>query len=835
MRALRLSLCLPLLFVFAVGCPSREDPPTVVHLGDGEVKARVELDPFSIVVMRDGRQVLHTLTEPEGSAAAPGATVDSPTYESLLLPGWDGYRAKEGAWVRGLRATLKETRAPASATLEVVGDGVVFTLDVSVTGDAVVVDVHAQRPAGQEGRAYNKVGFAFEATEDERFFGMGERFASSNHRGHSLYSWAEEGALGGGEGTPAGPENPYPNGPSMTYFPVPFFLSSQGYAVHLDTTVRTEVHFASEAQNVLRVAANSDSLRMKIYVNEDPLKSLDAFTRDTGRPLVPSPWAFGTRRRISRSYMVDGVPEWQRMRELSIPITGVDDSVHFLPHRAELGKEAELQQWTSTLHDNGFKVLGYYNPYVSQSRPEAAADYAHGKDNGFFIKGPDGEPSLTWFISGKVQYIAAIDLTRPAAVDWFHTLLQRAYDLGYDGWMHDFGEYVARDAHLWDGRRGAEVHNEYPVLSAKAAWDFWQDRRKEDFFFFVRSGYTGTQAYAPGVWGGDAEATFDETQGLPSALRSGVNLGLTGVPYWGSDVSGFKCITDDPRDKEVYLRWVQLGAVSPIFMDQDACSHPTEDRTKWTLWSDTETIDVFREMSSLHTRLQPYFLSLAKTANQTGAPLMRHPFLVHPKEPRAWDIEEAFYLGKALYALPVVRRGQVTKDTWLPPGRFVDLLDFTVYEGARDVSIPAPLTKLPLLLVAGELLPLLDPSVQTLAPATVESVVTADDVKDVLDVVVALGPGREATLTLADGTVLTAKRGVSDEGNPEGLSVVAASALPDCSKCFSRSFEGDLSRVRANSALASKSTVRIDDLELTATAPDTGPFRRIRWDVLRLP
>ena len=75
---------------------------------------------------------------------------------------------------------------------------------------------------------------------------MGERFASLDHRGLDLYSWAEEGALGKGENTPAGPTNPGPNGPSMTYFPVPFYLSSRGYGVHLTTTYRTETHFGSE-------------------------------------------------------------------------------------------------------------------------------------------------------------------------------------------------------------------------------------------------------------------------------------------------------------------------------------------------------------------------------------------------------------------------------------------------------------------------------------------------------------------------------------------------------------------------------------------------------------
>src|SRR5205085_2408802 len=90
--------------------------------------------------------------------------------------------------------------------------------------------------------------------------------------------------------------------------------------------------------------------------------------------------------------------------------------------------------------------------------------------------------------------------------------------------------------------------------------------------------------------------------------------------------------------------------------------------------------------------------------------------------------------------------------------KYVDLDDGKVYD-AGEVTIPAPLNKLPLLLVQRELLPLLDESIDTLAPATEPSVVTLDKVSDRLDVIVALAKGDKATLTLADGTVLTAERG----------------------------------------------------------------------------
>jgi len=428
--------------------------------------------------------------------------------------------------------------------------------------------------------------------------------------------------------------------------------------------------------------------------------------------------------------------------------------------------------------------------------------------------------------------VAAVDLTNPDAAEWFQGLLKRTLDFGYDGWMHDFGEYTARDSVFFDGRRGDEMHNEFPVLSAKAAHDIMEKERPGDYLFFVRSGYAGTQRYVPAVWGGDAEATFDETQGLPSSVRGGLNLSMTGVPYWGSDMTGFKCLTDAPNDKEVFLRWVEFGAVSPIMMEQNACSNPVgEHKTKWKLWNDEETMDHYRKYAGLHTRLEPYFVALANEAARSGRPITLHPFLLHPKEAAAYSVEDAYYLGPALYVSPVVRRGETEKTTWLPPGAsYVHFDDLTVHEGGADATVPAPLGKLPLFLVSGNLLPLLDPSVQTLAPATDPSVVTAEDVADRLDVRVALEPGQSATLTLADGTVLTATRG-DGTGNPNALTEATEATIADCALCFVATEEGDVARLRVNGEDAESSDVSVEDVHVTSQG---GPSRRVRWDVLRI-
>lgn len=798
---------LPLLLLLAA-CPA-PSTSTATLRGEGFVVS-VSATPFSLRVLGDDGVVrLET-------AGGSRATFDAFGVEPQLVPGWDGYRARERPWLQPLQATL-ETVEQTRVTLRAVDpSGAVFRVTVSVEGSRVR---YAQTVEG--GPRLNKSALAFVLQPDSHFFGLGQRTATVDHLGHSLYSWAEEGGLGGGEGPGTTASYPYPNGPSMTYFPVPFFHTTHGVSVWLDTTRRSETHFGSDADapRTWRVAVNDTRLDVVLYVRERPLDALDDFTADTGRPLVPPAWVYGPRRRINDGTLIDGVPEWKAMRERKLPITTVDDAMHALPSGSHKGREAALRAWTEELHANGFRVMNYNNPYVSASAPGSADDYRDGLARGFFEQAPDGGAATTFFLSGGAQTISAIDLTNPAAVAWFQGLLTRSLDLGYDGWMHDFGEYVARSSRFADGRTGEAVHNEFPVLSAKAAYELLKDK---DAMCFVRSGYTGSQAYAFEVWGGDAEASFDDTVGLPASLRGGLNLGLVGVPYWSSDLGGYKCLTDAPHDKEMLVRWYQMGALAPMMHDEDACSNPVSgDERKATLWDDAETQDAWRAAASLHTRLAPYFRALALEAHAKGTPLTRHPFLLFPREPEAWAVEDAFFIGDALYGAPVVRRGQRTRTVWLPPGRYVEWTERTVHAGPAVVEVPAPLLRTPLFLVENQLVPLLDAQVQTLAVSQDPAVVTEQSRADVLDVVVALAPGGEARLRLADGTTLRARRG-AETGTV--LREVGESELETCEGCARADRSGTVERVR----LHARGAARFGDVEVEASA------RLVRWEVLLL-
>jgi hypothetical protein len=181
------------VLLFLCGCPRAPGTEATLH-GTG-FTVQVAAAPFSLTITGDdGATRLST-------ASAPRFTFDEHVYETQLLPGWDGYKSHERPWVDFGSATLDASDAT-SATLTFKSEERTVTVNVTVDGHQV-----RYRQSLEAASAFNKAALAFTLEDDAHFFGLGQRTASVDHRGHLMYSWPEEGGLGGGESTPAGPDN----------------------------------------------------------------------------------------------------------------------------------------------------------------------------------------------------------------------------------------------------------------------------------------------------------------------------------------------------------------------------------------------------------------------------------------------------------------------------------------------------------------------------------------------------------------------------------------------------------------------------------------------------
>ncbi len=853
MRNRRLHLAL--VFVLAgTSCGDNKSASTVPDswtLAGRAVTLKVERSPFAYSVTDgSGKVVLSTSTNDGVAGYGPlGWTTGTATLASTITPGYFGITTMLDPW-RDAWQVSSATQTSNALALLLTKSGSSDGMTVTFTAGDTSLRVEAQMTTiGQADRSAQaattptawEAAFATPST-NEGFLGLGERFTRTNFRGLAMYSFAEEGGIGSGENQPAGPHNPYPNGEAMTYYPIPFFMSTNGYGFWLDTTYWNEYDFAIDEPDTWRIWTIAPTLAFEIYV-PDPADSrawtyqiIDQFTNRTGRPMIPPQWTLGPRRRIGRDQMQNGEFEIQEMRDLDLSLTVMDDTEHYQPSGVAATDEPGILQWNTYAKTIGIRTCAYYNPFFNIDPTSVIYPLTQtGVADNYFLEDATGTPSEVFLLTGSdLVNLYAVDFTSAAATAWFQPRFDQAINDGYTGWMYDFGEYTQPDVVASSGMTGYELHNLYPVIYHKAGFDYMQaSSLKDDWLTYVRSGYTGAAQYSPLVWSGDPAASFDPTNGLPSMVRAAINIGLSGVPNWGGDIGGYKCIADGAQaaDGELLTRWIEMGSTTPDMHDENACVGGDESM-KATIWTSTDAQTAWKTYAKLHTRLEPYFYSLACAATQTGAPIIRHMFLENPDHPEWAGVDDVYYIGPSILAAPVVVRNDRTKTFDLPDGHWLDWQAQTVIEGGQEVTLDAPLDKLPLLLRDGSLIPMFDPTIETLQDADPPNpaVIGPSAVAGVLDVVGFLSAGMNASFTTCQGQTFTAA--YAGQFAPPSLPLAASASgldLSTCTGCYlTTPLAGGLTRVQISVAADAPAT------SAGGLTVGASPGLRVRYDLFLL-
>jgi alpha-glucosidase/alpha-D-xyloside xylohydrolase len=299
---------------------------------------------------------------------------------------------------------------------------------------------------------------------------------------------------------------------------------------------------------------------------------------------------------------------------------------------------------------------------------------------------------------------AALDDPSDAAVYWTkHLPVQRA---GVDGWWPDEGDELppasrlARNRMYWEGSQQLEP-----------------DKRP---FALHRNGYAGLQRYA-WLWSGDTYSTW---KALAAQVMVGINAGLCGIPYWGTDTGGF--VPTKEFTAELFVRWFQFSAFCPSFR----CHGRT-----WKLhlpwgWNlgdygpaelDSQYAAVLPRPEDLHNAavelicrkylnlrysLLPYTYSAVAQTHATGLPLMRSLWLAYPDDARAAECEDVYLWGESILVAPVLEPGATQRATYLPYGAWWDYWSGERMEGGRAVTREVDLETLPLYVKAGSILPI---------------------------------------------------------------------------------------------------------------------------------
>jgi alpha-D-xyloside xylohydrolase len=245
---------------------------------------------------------------------------------------------------------------------------------------------------------------------------------------------------------------------------------------------------------------------------------------------------------------------------------------------------------------------------------------------------------------------------------------------------------------------GAAVANLYPLLNARTFYDGLRAQGETEILTLSRSGWAGIQRYGAAIWSGDIPSTFAS---LREQVRAGLNMALSGIPWWTTDIGGF---TDgDPRTpefRELIVRWFQYGVFCPLFR-LHGVRQPMHEKELtgaanevWTFGEPATTI--IAEQLRLRERLRPYLMQQMRVAHETGLPVMRPLFVDFPD---CETIEDQFLFGPDILVAPVTEAGARSRSVRLPAGaRWRDAWTGAIHDGGQTIVADAPLERIPVFL-----------------------------------------------------------------------------------------------------------------------------------------
>jgi alpha-glucosidase (family GH31 glycosyl hydrolase) len=434
-----------------------------------------------------------------------------------------------------------------------------------------------------------------------------------------------------------------------------------------------------------------------VIVSADPRVIMREYARITGLAAMPPLWTFGyqqSHRTLAGPDEVLAVARTMRAKKLpcdALIYLGTD----FTPsgwntHNGEFtwnkANFPDPKQTIDDLHALHFKVV------------------LHAVIEGWHLTGmvkdecPAPEPS------GRTPDGHWPDQRRVGCYWPYH---KNGFDLGIDGWWPDQGDGLDPASRL----NRIRMYWEGPQLS----------RPNERPYALHRNGYAGMARYGAFLWSGDVYSTWET---LRTHVPVAINTGLSGIPYWGTDIGGF--VPTPELTGELYVRWFQFGAFCPLFRAHGRTWHL---RLPWG-WNTGELgpneVSSYRDAgnppeSELHNaqvepicrkylelryRLMPYLYSCMRQTSLTGLPIIRALWLHHSDDPLAVARGDEYLWGRDILVAPVTEKGASTRRVYLPRGWWYDFWTNERVNGGRELERAVDLETMPLYLRAGAIVPM---------------------------------------------------------------------------------------------------------------------------------
>jgi alpha-D-xyloside xylohydrolase len=521
---------------------------------------------------------------------------------------------------------------------------------------------------------------------------------------------------------------------------VPLFQSVKGYGVFWDNYSPTVFTDNAEGTSFKSDVGDCIDYYFMYGGNAD---GVIAGMRDlTGQaPMFPL-WTFGywqsKERYKSQDELVDVVKHY---RQIGVPLDGIIQDWQYWGNNYLWNAMEFLnpdypnpQKMVNDVHSlNAHMIISIWNSFGPQTKQYRELNKINALMN-----------FTTWPQSGSEKWppnrdypsgVRVYDPYNPAARDIYWNHLKKMLALGLDGWWMDSSEPDHLDfkpsdlddkTYLGSFRK---VRNAFPLMTVGGVYTHQRavDSAKR-VFILTRSAFAGQQRYGANTWSGDVTASWTA---LHNQISAGLNFSLSAIPYWNADIGGFFLTKfpkklDDPEYRELYVRWLEFGAFTPMMR-----SHGTDAPREIYRFGQkgNKYYDAIDKYINLRYHLLPYIYSTSWDVTHNQSSMMRGLVMDFPKDKNALDINDEYMFGKSVLVSPVTSAMYVkpgagdkeqvedfsttkSKEIYLPAG--TEWFDFWTGEklsGGNKVSKETPLDIIPLYVKAGSIIPV-GPNVQ---------------------------------------------------------------------------------------------------------------------------
>ena len=218
---------------------------------------------------------------------------------------------------------------------------------------------------------------------------------------------------------------------------------------------------------------------------------------------------------------------------------------------------------------------------------------------------------------------------------------------------------------------------------------------------FHRWGGLGNHRHQIG-FSGDATSNWDVLRFESYFTATAANVGFG---YWSHDIGGH---IPGPVSPEMYTRWIQFGAFSPILRTHTT-KNPLAERRIWGY--PNQYFNIMRDAILLRYSLIPYIYTASRRTYDNGVSICHPMYYDYPEQREAYDFKDQYMFGDDMLVAPIAEPIDtmsmlVQKRLWLPEGEWYEWSTGTTLKGPAVFTRSFALNEIPVYVKAGAVIPM---------------------------------------------------------------------------------------------------------------------------------